>query len=187
MTHRRSESAVYGRRVLSVQVLGRLAVYRDGEHIALPPSGARLIAYLACHPGPQSRYSLAARFWPDVPAGASRGSVRSAVRQLRKVVGDDAVVATRSGVGLAGAADVDLVAVERHVSAGDLRAVAVCTGELLPDVADERARDRRSAHHAQHAATLVRLAAAAVDEADTAPSIRGTSRRTCALIRALLR
>ena len=77
--------------MLSVQLLGEIAVERDGVRVPLSALHLRLFAFLALHPGPHNRDALAARFWPDSPH--PRASLRTAVWTLRQSLGLDAVVA----------------------------------------------------------------------------------------------
>ena len=84
--------------VLRVQLLGDITAFRDGRPVPLSAPHRRLLAFLALHPGPHERDALAARFWPDVPD--PRANLRTAVWVLRRSLGDDAVVATRTSVAL---------------------------------------------------------------------------------------
>src|SRR5919202_215839 len=87
--------------MLRVHVLGELEVDVDGAPLA-PPAGRRaraLLAYLALHPGLHPRATLAARFWPDVLDESARTSLRGALADVRRAVGD-ALVATRESAGL---------------------------------------------------------------------------------------
>jgi len=84
--------------VLRVRLLGGLAVGRDGAPVLLPVAIRRLFVFLALCPGPHVRDALSSRFWPDVAQPNALASLRTAVWVLRKAVGEDAVLATRSGV-----------------------------------------------------------------------------------------
>src|SRR5689334_12403945 len=90
----------YRRTVLQVRLLGGPAVTRDGVPVALPAALGRVTAYLALHPGPHDRLGLAARFWPDCPAETARSNLRTAVWAMRKALGPDAVIGSRSAAGL---------------------------------------------------------------------------------------
>src|SRR4051794_38417996 len=57
----------YARPMLRVQLLGGFAADRDGTALVLPVAPARLLAYLALHPGSHDRDAVAERFWPDSP------------------------------------------------------------------------------------------------------------------------
>ena len=86
--------------MLRVRLLGGLALERDGDPIALPPSRrSRLLAgWLALHPGLHAREALAGRLRPDVLDDSARQSLRQAAWGLRAAVGDD-LVATRDAIG----------------------------------------------------------------------------------------
>src|ERR1700749_134842 len=147
--------AVYNERVLQVRLLGGVAADQDGEQLSLLPPVSRLLAVLALRPGPQDREALAARLWPGaagpaaranlrtgvlalgvagarapgVGAGAAgpaaRANLRTAVWALRKAVGDDALIASRTSVGLRPEAiTVDLADGQRAAAAGDAEAAA---------------------------------------------------------------
>jgi len=71
-----------------IRVLGGLAVFRNGQEVALPPSRKTraLLAFLAVAGRPQRRERLCEMFWevPDDP----RGALRWSVSKLRHVLGD---------------------------------------------------------------------------------------------------
>src|ERR687886_1277126 len=92
--------------MLRVRVLGGLALEAEGRPLPLPASrpARELLAWLALHPGQHPRLELAMRFWPDVLESSARASLRTTLHELRRAVGDDAVVADRELVGLAGEA-----------------------------------------------------------------------------------
>jgi DNA-binding SARP family transcriptional activator len=54
-----------------VSVLGSFTLTADGATVPLGVDSRRLVAYLAVHPRPQERTSLAADLWPGVPAEAA--------------------------------------------------------------------------------------------------------------------
>jgi DNA-binding SARP family transcriptional activator/predicted ATPase len=88
---------------LRLQVLGGLAVVRDGEHLSLPPSKKTraLLAYLALNARQLRRESLCELLWeiPDDP----RGSLRWSLSKIRKLVDDEQtarVIADRSHIAL---------------------------------------------------------------------------------------
>ncbi len=88
---------------LRIDALGELAVFRDGELLALPASkrARALLAYLALTARPHRRDRLCEVFWeiPDDP----RGALRWALSKLRGVVneeGADRLVADRERVAL---------------------------------------------------------------------------------------
>src|SRR5918994_1579136 len=92
-------ATAYRAGMLRVQLLGEVTAARDGEPVPLSAPHRRLLAFLALHPGPHDRDVLAARFWPD--ASAARANLRTAVWALRRSLGADAVLASRTTVALA--------------------------------------------------------------------------------------
>jgi DNA-binding SARP family transcriptional activator/tetratricopeptide (TPR) repeat protein len=147
--------------VLSLQLLGEIAVERDGVPVALSGRHLRLLAFLALHPGSHERDALAARFWPDSPT--PRASLRTAVWTLRQSLGPDAVVANRGSVAL-GPVVRDLDDPERD-------------GEPCQGLDDDWAEAARAAHLRCRVAHLDTLIAAA-DDAQVAAALAA---RRCAL------
>jgi DNA-binding SARP family transcriptional activator/class 3 adenylate cyclase len=88
---------------LDLHVLGALAVLRNGERVALPPSRKTraLLAYLAVAGHPQRRERLCTMFWnaPDDPRGALRWSL-SKIRQIVNIDGREVLTADRNEVAL---------------------------------------------------------------------------------------
>ncbi|HYY19650.1 MAG TPA: hypothetical protein VE864_12495, partial [Streptosporangiaceae bacterium] len=112
--------------MLQVRLLGTVAAERDGEQLSLPPPAGRLLAFLALRPGPHEREAVAAQLWPGRADQAARASLRTAVWALRKVVGDDALIASRVAVGLRPESiAVDLADNRHRTAAGDDAAAAV--------------------------------------------------------------
>src|SRR3954469_3637755 len=170
----------YGQQMLRVRLVGTVAVDRDGSPVPLPPVVVRLLAYLAVRPGAHPREALAARFWPDTDEPGGRASLRSAVWTLRRAVGDDALVATRSTLGLApDTVSVDLHEIATLAARGDLvEAVALCGGEALPDIDEDWALEARAEHRARHAALLDQLAESAEAAGDVAGAVRWSRLRS---------
>ena len=144
------------------------------------PPGRRawaLLAWLALHPGEHARGSVAARFWPDVLDSSARASLRSALWELRRALGDDdALVAGRDRIALR--CETDLAAFDAFVAAGRLEeAVALHRGPLLADLDDDWVLEARDEHAERLGAALARLAAAADRPADAV----GWARRRLAL------
>ena len=171
--------------MLRVQLLGEMAVERDGvttAGAALPGPVARLLAVLALRPGPHAREVLADRFWPDLPPPAGRANLRTAVWALRRAVGPDAVLASRSAVGLdPDGLWVDVVEVRSRAADDDVEgALALCRGELLPGWPEDWAQRAREQHRARHVALLDRVAADA-EAAGDAVAAADWSRTRCAL------
>jgi DNA-binding SARP family transcriptional activator len=73
--------------MLAIRMMGELAVERDGEPLALPPSKKTraLLAYLVATRRPQRRERLCALLW-DVPDDP-RGALRWSLSKLRTLVG----------------------------------------------------------------------------------------------------
>jgi DNA-binding SARP family transcriptional activator/tetratricopeptide (TPR) repeat protein len=160
-----------GAGVLRVQLLGETSAVRDGDAVPLSGPHRRLLAFLALHPGPHERDALAARFWPDAPT--ARANLRTAVWALRRALGADSVLATRTTVALAPVArDVDEL--EDMVRRGDptVLAAVLCAG-----LDDDWAQAARADHLRRCVAVLDDLANSADDPAEAA---RWSARR-CAL------
>ncbi|MGH3692996.1 MAG: ATP-binding protein [Pseudonocardiaceae bacterium] len=168
--------------MLRVRLLGAVTVERDGEPVSVPGSTRRLLAFLALRPGLHNRDALAARFWPDVPQPTGRASLRTAVWGLRRSLGEKALVASRSTVGLCSEAlRVDVAEIATLAAAGEDRlAVAQCRGELLADLDEDWARSARAEHQVRHVGLLDRLAECAETGGDAATAVRW-SRLRCAL------
>lgn len=63
----------------------------EGEDLGLPSGKPlALLAYIALAPEPPARDELAVLLWPDVSRRRARGSLRQALWQLRRHLGDDA-------------------------------------------------------------------------------------------------
>jgi DNA-binding SARP family transcriptional activator len=150
--------------MLRVRVLGELELDSDGAPLA-PPAGRRaraLLAYLALNPGPHPRATLAARFWPDVLDESARTSLRGALADVRRAVGD-ALVATRDGAGLA-EVWTDAAEFAALVAQGrDAEALVLCRGDLLAGLEDDWIVAARDEHRDAQGALLARLAEGARD------------------------
>ena len=140
-------------------VLGRFWIELEGVAV-VPPAGRRarsLLAWLLLHPGLHPRSRLAARFWPDVLDASARASLRVALSELRAALGTAAacLVGDRNHVGIATERVwVDALAFEQLANDGQFEeAIALCGGELLPDLDDDWVLEARD----QHAAALVEV------------------------------
>jgi DNA-binding SARP family transcriptional activator/tetratricopeptide (TPR) repeat protein len=174
---------VYNERVLQVRLLGGVAADHDGEQLSLLPPVSRLLAVLALRPGPQDRETVAATLWPGAAgAAAARANLRTAIWALRKAVGDDALITSRTAVGLRPEAiTVDLADGLRRAADGDAdAAAALCRGELLPGYAEDWAETARRRQRAELAETLAARSAAAERDGDAADAARW-SRLRCEL------
>src|SRR4051794_34288432 len=154
--------------MLRVRLLGELAVESEGGRRIAPASrpARELLAWLALHPGPHPRLELASRFWPDVLESSARASLRTALHELRRSVGEDAVVADRETVVLAGEPWVDALAVRALAAEGRAEeALALCAGDALPGLDRDWAVAARDVHRELVAGLLASLADAAEGEA----------------------
>src|SRR5690348_6205280 len=174
---------VYNERVLQVRLLGGVATDHDGEQLSLVPPVSRLLAVLALRPGPQDRETVASTLWPGAAgAAAARANLRTAIWALRRAVGDDALITSRTAVGLRPeAVTVDLADGLRRAADGDAdAAAALCRGELLPGYAEDWAETARRRQRAELTETLAARSAAAERDGDAAGAARW-SRLRCEL------
>ena len=165
--------------MLRIAVLGSLSLEHNDRPLS-PPVGrpARLLlGWLALHAGAHSRAAVAAELWPDVLDESARGSLRVALVDLRRALGEAAeraLVATRDQIGLIDSAELEVDArrfTELLEAGMSSEALALWRGELLDglDAGDwlvelrDEYRDRRS----QALAALAEEAAASgeLDEA----------------------
>ncbi len=73
---------------LHLHLFGRFAAHLDGNALAFARrKSAALLAYLALHPGPHRRESLAALLWPDARGDDARLSLRVTLADVRKAAG----------------------------------------------------------------------------------------------------
>jgi DNA-binding SARP family transcriptional activator/tetratricopeptide (TPR) repeat protein len=168
--------------VLQVRLLGGVAAERDGEQLPLPPPVGRLLAFLALRPGPHDREAVAAHLWPDTAGPAARANLRTAVWALRKAAGDDALIASRTKLGLRPAAvTVDVAECRRRAAAGDASAAAtLCHSELLAGYTEDWAEAARRQQRAELAEVLAAQSAAAERDGDATTAAR-YSRLRCEL------
>ena len=172
--------------MLSVRVLGELALELDGVPIA-PPVARRarsLLGLLALDRRLHARSELAARFWPDVLDESARTSLRSALAALRRSLEPGAesyLVATREHVGLRDDVWTDAAAFEQHAAAGRLQdAMELYRGDLLAGLDDDWVLAARDEWRERAAGVLARRA----DEADATgdwPAAIAHTRRMVAL------
>ncbi len=155
--------------MLRVRLLGRLGVESGDGTLRTPASrpARELLAWLALHPGMHQRLALASLFWPDVLESSARASLRTALHELRRDLGDDVVVADREAVGLAGEPWVDALAVRTLPPA---EALALCDGDALPGLDSDWAITARDAHRELVVELLTRLA----DESSGDAALRWT-------------
>ena len=165
-----------------MRLLGGVAAESDGEQVTLSPLAGRLLALFALRPGPHDREAAAALLWPGSARPAARANLRTAVWALRKAVGDDPLIASRTAVGLRpDAVTVDLAECRGRAAAGDVAAAAVlCRVELLPGFAEDWAEAARRQQRAELAEALASRSAAAERDGDPAAAARW-SRLRCEL------
>ena len=113
---------------------------------------------------------------------SARANLRTAVWALRKAIGDDALIATRTTVGLRPeTVTTDLADGRRRAAAGDVSAAAVlCHGELLAGYAEDWAETARREYRTDLAEALAAGSAAAERDGDVAAAARW-SRLRCGL------
>ena len=153
-----------------MRLLGTVAAERDGEQLSLPPPVGRLLAFLAVRPGPHDRETVAARLWPDTAGPAARANLRTAVWALRKAAGNDALIASRTELGLhPEAVTVDVADCRRRAAAGDVSAAAtLCHSELLAGYTEDWAEAARRQQRAELAEALAARSAEAERDGDAA-------------------
>lgn len=173
--------------MLDLRLLGDLRGTVDGRPVELPADARarELLARLALAPGPHPRSVLAGRLRPDVPEESARKTLRSALYELRRALGEAgeagvaAIVADARRVGLDPAAvSVDLWEFRRLRAAGELEAaVALATGPLLEGLEADWAAADRDAHAADLAQTLQELAVRAEKAGEVSVALRWVRRR----------
>jgi DNA-binding SARP family transcriptional activator/tetratricopeptide (TPR) repeat protein len=168
--------------MLQVRLLGGVAAEINGEPLLLPPPTGRLLALLALRPGPHDRESVATQLWPGSAGTAARANLRTAVWALRKAVGEDTVLASRTAVGLrAETITVDVADNLHRAAAGDTAAAAaLCGSELLAGYVEDWAEAARRLLRAQLTDTLTDRSAAAERDGDPTMAARW-SRLRCEL------
>jgi non-specific serine/threonine protein kinase len=169
-----SSFILYNRRMalpaaLRLSVFGSFQLERDARPLRLPTRKAEsLLAYLALHPQPHAREKLAALLWGDFPDEQARASLRNALTTLRRLVGDELILADRATAQLNPEAGlwVDALAFRAQAEAFASTAlpdpgavdVDLYRGDLLAEHYDEWVLPERGAYRALYLATLTRLA-----------------------------
>jgi DNA-binding SARP family transcriptional activator len=166
--------------MLRVCVLGELALWLDGDELALPrrrPARA-LLGWLALHPGLHARSTVAARLWPAVLDESARMSLRTSLSALRAVLPDGALCTTRERVGVADDVVVDSREFERLVGEDRLEeALSLERGELLAGFDEDWVLVTRDEHHDRVGSVLSSLARAAADRGDQRAAVDFARRR----------
>ncbi len=124
-----------------IRMLGGFDISGPEGRVDVPPSGQRVVAYLALHGRAVRRTSVAAHVWPDVDEPRARANLRSAVWRLGAVA--PLVDATTASLAIRRDVTVDLGDLEEQVAAArDAGGVLVWPRhgldlELLPGWEDE--------------------------------------------------
>jgi DNA-binding SARP family transcriptional activator len=120
-------------------LLGTFSLVHEGQHVDLPPSGQRLVAFLALQDGPLLRARVAGTLWPESSDEHAHASLRSALWRVHRS-GCEIVAAIGARVALAAGVDLDVRSLTRlaHDVVNDARPlptdVASLVGELSADL-----------------------------------------------------
>src|SRR5919201_2174396 len=88
--------------LLRLQLLGPPRAWRDDQLLRFKRRKTlALLAYLGAESGLHARAALAALLWPETAGGDARSSLRTTLVDLRQVLGESALTATREAGGLA--------------------------------------------------------------------------------------
>ena len=120
------------RSTVTVRLLGRFALHRDGAEVPLDAARAELLfAYLVLHPDAQPRRRLAAALWPDSTEAQAQTNLRKLLHTMRRRLPtvDDHLEITARDVRWRGGSDV--TAFERLLTSDLRQAVALYGGDLL--------------------------------------------------------
>ena len=126
--------------MIELRVLGTLDL-RDSstnssvKSILAQPKRMALLSYLAVATprGPHRRDKLLSLFWPDSSEDRARNSLNQAVFNLRRSLGETAILATGEEIQLVADVRCDAVRFEEALGAGDVqRGLSLYAGELLP-------------------------------------------------------
>jgi DNA-binding SARP family transcriptional activator len=166
--------------MLRVRVLGELAVEVDGRAVE-PPTGRRareLLGWLALHPGTHPRSELASRFWPDVLDSSARASLRTALHDLRRALGESGAAqleTSRERAGLVGEVWVDAFAARELDAQGRTpEALELCRGELLTGLDEDWVLAARDDERRAVIAMHERLASGAEERGDLTDAVERT-------------
>ncbi|MBM4460422.1 MAG: hypothetical protein FJ011_22120 [Chloroflexi bacterium] len=151
---------------LRIQLFGPLRVEWDGQSVVFARrKTAALLAYLALHPGEQPREQIAALFWGDTADEDARRSLRVALADLRKALGDATLLGDRDALALnPAAAEIDAQRFARllgkphaALTADLLAGLALYRGDLLEALYDEWVLPLREHFRATWLAALLLL------------------------------
>ena len=99
---------------LRLHLLGTPGIDQDGVRLDISSNKAiALLAYLAANRLPQPRDRLLALLWPDSTTEAAHKNLRNVLWSLRRMLGDNAIIAQGSDLKLNAALQVDLYDLER--------------------------------------------------------------------------
>lgn len=129
---------------INIDLLGNFRVcLEDGYELLFPTKKARMLcAYLALPCGTtHSRERLAALFWGDRADEQARGSLRTALTAIRRLLGADALMIEKDQVALDPAiVTTDVLQLSEHIADGSSEALQAALdlyrGQLLDDAAD---------------------------------------------------
>ncbi len=137
------------------------------------PRAQSLFAFLVLYPqAPHTRERLAELFWPNAPPARMRRNLNTLLHRLRKALGPTWLDVERHGIALHSGPDlwVDVWAFQQLAASQEFaelqQAVALYTGELLPELYDDWLLSLRTALHEQYLACLLRLGKTAEDQGD---------------------
>jgi DNA-binding SARP family transcriptional activator/Tfp pilus assembly protein PilF len=175
--------------MLALRLLGGIALDNPGAQAlgrAAQKRRLALLAILATPPGTAvSRERLVGLLWPEVPHAEARHRLVVALYDLRRALGEDAILTSPLDATLAPAAiRVDVVAFRDAIRRGDWeRAVALYSGPfldgvyLVPTAAFEQwVEERRAALEREYAHALEQVAAERGGRADRAGQIEAWRR-----------
>ena len=134
---------------IRVTVLGSFTLAAAGSAVPLGVDARRLVAYLAVHPRPQDRASLAADLWPNVSADRLLSDAVAAIDVPGLLVeGPDGALALSADVQVDLAEAMHLVRVLPEIPAADDTDTELLTADILPGwtaawIAVERERFRQ--------------------------------------------
>lgn len=162
---------------VDLSVLGRFCLrgVDDGQELAVPPAGRRLLALLALHPRPLRRSAVAGCLWGGSDEQHASWSLRATLHRLPQPAGLHLVTAPGEHLALAEQVRVDLRDAVAHAMAFlagrddeatdalAMREIAALERDLLPDWYDEWLVMERERHRQLRLHALEQLARRLVD------------------------
>jgi DNA-binding SARP family transcriptional activator len=153
---------------LRLYLFGRFRLEDAQRPIPLPTRKVEaLLAYLALHPEVHAREKLAALLWGDYPDAQARASLRNALAILRKLIGDELLLADRETTQLNPSYPLWIDALEFHRQATPFLAgslpdpadikIELYQGDLLTDFYDDWILAEREVYQRLYLETLLRL------------------------------